>query len=129
MRIHFLKNVLLLGLLIVLLTACQPEAPHVSQAIRPIKAMQIGSAAQIAGKKFPGVAEATQEVELSFRVSGSLQKMPVKIGQEVRIGDVLAMLDKRDFEVEVDNAKASLANANAQLKNGKICAGQTYLTN
>ena len=82
--------------------------------------MQIGSVKQFAGEKVPGVAKATQEVELSFRVSGSLQQMPIKIGEEVRIGDTLAELDKRDFEVSSDNAKANLESAIAQLKNAKI---------
>lgn len=102
------------------LTACQPEQQQLVEVIRPIKAMQIGSAEKIAGKSFPGVAKATQEVDLSFRVSGTLDKMPVKVGQEVRVGDVLAILDKRDFEVEVANAKAGLASAKAQLKNAKV---------
>lgn len=102
------------------LTACQPAAQPQKEVVRPIKAMQIGSAEKIAGKSFPGVAKATQEVDLSFRVSGTLDKMPVKIGQEVRVGDVLAVLDQRDFEVEVANAKAGLASAKAQLKNAKV---------
>lgn len=100
-------------------SACQSEPVVEPKPTRPIKAMQIGSTAQIAGKLFPGVAKATQEVELSFRVSGVLQKMPIKIGQEVRVGDVLAVLDQRDFQVAVDDAKANLANASAKMKNAK----------
>jgi RND family efflux transporter MFP subunit len=46
--------------------------------------------------------------------------MPVKVGQQVRVGDVLAILDQRDFEVEVTNAKAGLASAKAQLNNAKL---------
>ena len=101
------------------LAACQPAEEQQKTIVRPIKAMKIGSAEKIVGKNFPGVAKATQEVDLSFRVSGTLEKMPVKIGQEVRIGDILAVLDQRDFEVEAANARAGLANAKAQLKNAK----------
>ncbi|MBE0368151.1 efflux RND transporter periplasmic adaptor subunit [Pseudoalteromonas aurantia] len=115
----FIKSFSLLSLSI-LLTACHPSAKEEVESIRPIKAMKIGSAKHIADKKFPGVARATQEVDLSFRVSGTLNDIPVKIGQEVRIGDVLAVLDKRDFEVELANAEAGLANTKAQLSNAKI---------
>jgi len=113
------------GLLVALtasgmLSACQPEQDQALDIIRPIKAIEIGSAKQLAGKSFPGVAKATQEVDLSFRVSGVLDKMPVKIGQEVRIGDVLAVLDQRDFEVNLANAEAGLANVKATLKNSKV---------
>lgn len=103
-----------------LLSGCQPEKTAQIDVIRPIKAFQIGSAEKIAGRNFPGVAKATQEVDLSFRVAGTLKSMPVKVGQEVRVGDVLAVLDQRDFEVEVANAKAGLASARAQLNNAKI---------
>jgi len=113
------------GLLVALtasgmLSACQPEQQQALDIIRPIKAIEIGNAKQLAGKSFPGVAKATQEVDLSFRVSGVLNKMPVKIGQEVRIGDVLAVLDQRDFEVNLANAEAGLANVKATLKNSKV---------
>jgi len=108
------------GIICGLLSACQPATTENVESVRPIKAMLIGSGQQIAGESLPGVAKATQEVDLSFRVAGTLKRMPVKIGQEVRIGDTLAELDKRDFEVALDNAKATLANAEAQLQNAKI---------
>jgi len=114
------KNSVFLLTLMIGLSACSAEKPAIVDVIRPVKAMKIGSAEHIANKRFPGVARATQEAELSFRVSGSLQRMPVKIGQAVRVGDVLAALDQRDFELRVDNAKASLASARAQLKNAKL---------
>lgn len=114
------KRYLFLLLVLGSINACQPINPVAIESIRPIKAMQVGSADQISGEKIPGLAKATQEVELSFRVSGSLQKMPINIGKQVRIGDTLAELDKRDFEVSLDNAKANLENAIAQLKNAKI---------
>nr|KJZ10132.1 hypothetical protein TW77_07805 [Pseudoalteromonas rubra] len=115
------KNSLLLALIMSIgLVGCQPIERLPIETIRPIKVMQVGSGEQLAAEQLPGVAKATQEVELSFRVSGTLQNMPIRIGQEVRIGDTLAELDKRDFEVAVDNTKAALASADAQLKNAKI---------
>lgn len=114
------KKLVFLLTIITGLSACDAENPATNDVIRPVKAMKIGFAEQVGNKRFPGVAKATQEAELSFRVPGSLQRMPVSIGQEVKVGDVLAALDQRDFELRVDNAKASLANAGAQLKNAKI---------
>ncbi len=113
-------SILLVLAALLFLSACQPSSPAVLDVIRPIKALQIGSAKQIAGKSFPGVAKATQEVDLTFRVPGVLRKMPVKVGQEVRVGDIIAILDRRDFEVEEANSKAGLAKAKAQLKNAKV---------
>ncbi|MCF2909357.1 efflux RND transporter periplasmic adaptor subunit [Pseudoalteromonas sp. DL2-H2.2] len=115
------RNSMLLGLTLSIgIIGCKPVVDTTVETIRPIKAMEIGSGEPIAGDQIPGIARATQEVELSFRVSGTLQSMPIKIGQEVRIGDTLAELDKRDFEVALDNTRAALANAEAQLNNAKI---------
>lgn len=114
------KQLLTIVTLLTALSACQPVELVPEKIIRPIKSVKIGDAAILAGKDFPGVAKATQEVDLSFRVSGVLASMPIKIGQKVRLGDELAHLDHRDFEVEVANAMASLASAKAQLTNAKV---------
>lgn len=118
--VHNTKQLLKIFALLTTLSACQPVESATQEIIRPIKSMKIGDAKTLVGKNFPGVAKATQEVDLSFRVSGVLASMPMKIGQNVRVGDELAHLDHRDFEVGVANAKASLASAKAQLSNAKV---------
>ena len=114
------KQLLALAVLLTLLSACQPAQPEAEKIVRPIKALTIGDADILAGKDFPGVAKATQEVDLSFRIAGVLAKMPIKVGQKVRLGDELAHLDPRDFEVELANARASIASAKAQLANATV---------
>ena len=118
-RLYKKGQQLTLVLFLALLSACQLGEPKVEKTVRPIKALKIGDAV-LAGKDFPGVAKATQEVDLSFRVSGVLAKMPIQIGQKLRLGDELAHLDHRDFEVEVANANANLASAKSQLTNAKV---------
>lgn len=119
-RFYKKRQLLPLVTLFTLLSACQPAQQVAEEVVRPIKALTIGDADILAGKDFPGVAKATQEVDLSFRVAGVLAKMPIKVGQKVRLGDELAHLDPRDFEVALANAKASLASAKAQLTNAKV---------
>jgi RND family efflux transporter MFP subunit len=119
-RLYKKRQLLALIALLTLLSACQPAQPVAEKVIRPIKALTIGDADILAGKDFPGVAKATQEVDLSFRVAGVLTKMPIKVGQKVRQGDELAYLDPRDFEVNLANARANIASAKAQLTNAKV---------
>lgn len=109
-----------LFVLVALLSACQPAQQEEEKIVRSIKALTIGDADILAGKNFPGVAKATQEVDLSFRVAGVLAKMPIKVGQKVRLGDELAYLDPRDFEVALANAKANINSAKAQLANATV---------
>ncbi|MHC4769726.1 MAG: efflux RND transporter periplasmic adaptor subunit, partial [Planctomycetota bacterium] len=67
------------------------------------------------GRWFPGKAQATQEVNLAFRVSGPLVEFPVIVGDIVTAGQILARIDPRDFQVELRNAQAQLEEAKALL--------------
>ena len=89
---------LLLGIFSFL--GCQEEVPQ-KETIRPVRAVQVSDPSEFAKRWFPGQAKAIQEVDLSFRVSGPLIKLPVKVGDEVRKGRELARIDPRDFEVNL----------------------------
>ncbi|MBN1346424.1 MAG: efflux RND transporter periplasmic adaptor subunit [Phycisphaerae bacterium] len=92
------------------------EQPPPDKPVRPVKAMKVGDITVFAGRKFPGRAKATEEVNLSFRVSGPLIALPVKVGDQAKKGDVLAKIDPRDFEVQLLSSQAELAKATAQLE-------------
>ena len=50
---------------------------------------------------------------LSARISGQLQEVRVIDGQLVHAGDVLVVIDPKDYKIAVDQAKANLADAEA----------------
>jgi membrane fusion protein (multidrug efflux system) len=50
---------------------------------------------------------------LSARISGQVQEVRVIEGQVVHAGDVLIVIDQKDYKVAVDQAKANLADAEA----------------
>lgn len=55
------------------------------------------------------------EVELSPKVSGYLERIHVRIGDEVQPGQVIAQIDPSDFFHKVKEIEAKLAQAKAQL--------------
>lgn len=55
------------------------------------------------------------EVELFPKVSGYLERISVRIGDEVRPGQVIAQIDPSDFLHKVKEIEAKLAQAKAQL--------------
>jgi membrane fusion protein, multidrug efflux system len=69
---------------------------------------------------------------VSPRVSGSLQEVLVDNGAFVKVGQVLVRIDRRDYEVKVDQAKAALAlaesNARAAYANVPLTRGTTQST-
>ena len=66
--------------------------------------------------EFTGTTHAVEEVEIRARVSGYLQSMHFTPGTTVEKGDLLFVIDPREYQAELDAAKAELASANAQLK-------------
>ena len=62
-----------------------------------------------------GSLQAKQEVLLSAKVSGRLKTIQVDIGSAVKSGDVVARIDQRDCELQVQQAEAALAQMRARL--------------
>jgi multidrug efflux pump subunit AcrA (membrane-fusion protein) len=67
-------------------------------------------------RKFPGRVQAYRRADLSFKVSGRLKELPAEEGALVKKGQLLAKLDPRDFETQVQSARAQLAKAKAALQ-------------
>ena len=82
--------------------------------VRPVRAFQVGDASIFVGRPFPGRAKAVQEVNLSFRVAGTLLWIP-DVGRTFKSGQEIATLDPRDFDVELRNVTAQLSSAQATL--------------
>jgi RND family efflux transporter MFP subunit len=100
------------------LGACnQEEEETATETVRPVRAVQLADAPSFGQRWFSGRAKATQEVDLSFRVAGSLIELPVEVGDSVRKGDVLARLDPATFIANVNKAQAELDRATAEATN------------
>ncbi len=117
-RVKIIKRVgyLLLLPLFLSLQACEKEQLEEKKIIRPVRAMKVSDVVQFRQRQFPGTATATQEVDLSFRVSGPLITLPINIGDEVKVGDVVARIDPRDFEVSLNNVRGQLSKTQANAK-------------
>ncbi len=67
-------------------------------------------------REYPGTVQASNQVDLSFRVSGPLIELPVTEGKSVAKGDLVAAIDSRDFKNTVNEAASALDNAKKQLE-------------
>ena len=109
-----MKHVLLLCTLMTLtVPGCTEQVAE--QAIRPVRAIKVGDMEAIQGRWYPGRAEAAGEVELSFRVSGPLVTLPIKVGDTLKKGDLVAGIDPTDFQTALDLAKGNLERAKSEL--------------
>ncbi len=66
--------------------------------------------------EYSGRFEAVATVEIRARVSGFIDKLHFKDGQEVKAGDPLFTIDKRPYEIAVDVAQADVARNKAQVE-------------
>jgi hypothetical protein len=67
-----------------------------------------------------GQVQALNSVLVRARVDGTLQQVPVKEGQMVKTGDLLAVIDPRPYQSALDQANAKLAQDQADLANAKL---------
>jgi multidrug efflux system membrane fusion protein len=66
-----------------------------------------------------GTAQAYNSVVVSSRVDGQLVKLNFREGQDVKEGDLLAQVDPRTYQAQLDQALAKRAQDQAQLDNAK----------
>ncbi|MBM3128088.1 MAG: efflux RND transporter periplasmic adaptor subunit [Chloroflexi bacterium] len=62
-----------------------------------------------------GALGPAREAQLAFSTTGSLVKLDVKAGDSVRAGQIVAALDTRELELQLAQAEAGLAAAQARL--------------
>ena len=79
--------------------ACQNEDPLIPDVIRPVRSEVVffSNAEQI--RTFSGVSKAGLEASLSFKVSGTVKKLLVQVGDKVKKNQRLAEIDPKDFRL------------------------------
>lgn len=101
------------------LMACQEidikEKPPVTVAV-----YQIPQADSKVERVFNAVARAQDLTKLAFRVDGKIANILVTNGQKVQQGDLLAVLDKRDYEVNLEDRKARMQSTYNQFQRAQI---------
>lgn len=115
------------------LTGCskKEEEPQ-KQVIRPAKILTIEEGGSIQTSKYPGKVQALDRVEISFEVSGKLISLPVKEGQRVKKGTIIARLDASDYQSRLEAAQARVSQAKAEvgryanLLDEKVVAKSTF---
>ena len=107
---------LLAGLSIVCLTTgCSRQEQTRSEVARPVKTMLVTAGNQPLVRIFPGKVEASKSVELAFQVPGLLVTLPVKEGQKVAKGQLIAQLRQDEFQARLKSVQGQLDQARAML--------------
>ncbi len=87
--------------------------------VRPVRTLTVFSKGSSRIRTFSGTSRAGLESKLSFKVGGTVQKLPAKVGDKVKKGAMIAQLDAQDYDVQVQASEAQLSQAKAQLRNAE----------
>lgn len=96
-------------------TGCRDRSPPSAELVRPVKTMVVGADDNVRLRTFPGTVEASRKAELAFRVPGILAELPVREGDRLEAGDLVARLREDEFQVRLDALQAQLEQARAEL--------------
>ena len=108
-----LGAVILLGL--VFASGCgKRKTAETTEVIRPIRIAILESGGIQRRFEFPGQIQPDLQASLAFEVSGRIVSMPVKEGETVEQGAILASLDARDYESKLNAARATLKEAESE---------------
>jgi RND family efflux transporter MFP subunit len=95
--------------------SCGEEQADAPPVVKPVKTITVSGFGE--GEiTFPAQVEAGEKVLMSFRVSGRIIELPIKEGEEIRKGQLIARLDPKDYQIAVNQARAEYNKAEADLK-------------
>ena len=102
-----------------LATGCGEEEAPAPPLIRPVRTEPVYATGGGRVRSFSGTARAAVESRLSFKVPGTLERVLVEVGDRVKTGQLIAQLDDESTRLQVQEAEAGLASAEAQAVNAE----------
>ena len=116
---------LVLGLLICLpvgfgLENCSEKKEAANeQLVRGLRTYKVSARAESRVRRFPSVLQPADISVLSFEIAGQLKAINLQVGQKVQLGELLAEIDPRSLQAQVEQANAGVQQAQATVDNAE----------
>jgi RND family efflux transporter MFP subunit len=99
-----------------LLTSCGKKEEIAEEPVaQPVKSIVLGGGASGTRGSYPGTVRALETADLAFLVSGQIVELPIKRGQFVNKGELIARLDPQDYEQKFTRERAKFVEAQSDL--------------
>ncbi|WP_170294657.1 efflux RND transporter periplasmic adaptor subunit [Roseospira navarrensis] len=122
-------------LLVVVLTACDDPATPAAETggeprdlVRPARIAAVEPADRVEVHEFAARTKAVQVVDLSFRVAGLMEALPVNEGELVPEGTLIARLDPTPYERRVREAEVNLTSAQQDFERKRQLVSQNAVS-
>ena len=119
------KGIILLMIFSVLFAACKDQVAEEAAPIRPVLYQEVGYLGGDNSRTFSGTARTEKVINLSFRSSGIITFFDLKIGQQVKKGDLLARLDNVQARLNYESSISSQNSAASQMNTAKLSLERT----
>jgi RND family efflux transporter MFP subunit len=97
------------------LSGCGPTKPP-AEALRAVRTAEVRYDRAGETNRYVGTVQSRHEVDQAFRVGGKVAERKVDVGQVVREGDVIAVLDNVDYRLAEEAARQQLVATAAQAR-------------
>ncbi len=111
-----------------LTAGCSDPEPPPAAVVQPVKVMAVGAADTTVKRDFPATVRATERAIIAFQVPGKLVALPVKEGQAVDKGALLAQLDDADYRANVAAAQAEVDQTEGNFKRAQELVDKNYVS-
>lgn len=127
----FVANLLLL--LVLPLAGCgkkhdAPSAPSANLPTATVRVQTVESRTHVATEEVVGTVRAKLRATLEAKLSGRIAKLPVALGEKVQKGQLIARLDAAEVAARLEQAEASLEQAEREWKRASALFEQQSVT-
>ena len=104
-----------IGLSLFLLVGCNAEPAVTKEDSKVVAVEAVKKEKGVEYSRLSGTLTPEEETIISFEIGGNIKSLQFDEGQFVNSGDVLANLDRRDYELQLEKANAAIQSSNASL--------------
>lgn len=107
-------------IIVLLLFSCGEKEVKEVEVLRPVKYSEVTYIGGEKSRQFSGTAKTEKIVNLSFRSSGIITKLDMKLGKKVKKGQLLGTLDNVSARLNYESSIAAKNSAESQMNTAKL---------
>lgn len=103
-----------------LVISCSDKESKQPQVNRTVLTMEVSANNHSSQHLYAGKLRAQERASLSFEVPGTITNINVHLGDQIQAGQVLALLDNEQYELQLQARKAELEATRSQYQDAKL---------
>ncbi len=115
-----IAKTVLLALSLIVFFSCSEKKKETVTVVRPVKYQEINYKNAHQSRTFSGIAQTGKIINLSFRSTGIVTELNIRLGQKVYKGQLLAKLDNVQARLAYEQALTQVNSSESQMNTAKL---------